>query len=246
MLDIPWEAFSIILIIFILAGMTQGVMGFGFGIVAMTLLPLTMGLKDAITLLAIMNAIMMCLSLYWHKSSFQWGEARKLLIGASVGIPIGVYIVAVLPERILIIILGASMLFVGINYFFTRHRKARPRIGPAEYPIGMFAGILAAAFNMGGPPVVAYAYSRTWTVDLAKAVLAAIFVVTSVSRLFFIGYTGEDLHLIFSLTAILVIPIAIILRLGISIGRKVPHEFLRPIVFAYLAVIGVYYVFWHA
>lgn len=174
MLDIPWEAFSIILIIFILAGMTQGVMGFGFGIVAMTLLPLTMGLKDAITLLAIMNAIMMCLSLYWHKSSFQWGEARKLLIGASVGIPIGVYIVAVLPERILIIILGASMLFVGINYFFTRHRKARPRIGPAEYPIGMFAGILAAAFNMGGPPVVAYAYSRTWTVDQAKAVLAAI------------------------------------------------------------------------
>ena len=31
MLDIPWEAFSIILIIFILAGMTQGVMGLDSG-----------------------------------------------------------------------------------------------------------------------------------------------------------------------------------------------------------------------
>jgi len=244
--EIPWETFSIILIIFIVAGATQGVMGFGFGIVAMTLLPLAMGLKDAITLLAIMNAIMMVLSLYWHKSSFQWGEARNLLIGASVGIPIGVYIVAVLPERILIIILGASMLFAGINYFLTRHRQARPRIGAAEVPIGIFSGILAAGFNMGGPPVVAYAYSRTWTADQAKAVLAAIFVVTSISRLFFIGYTGEDLSLIFSLTAILVIPIAIILRIGIGVGRKVSHAFLRPIVFAYLSVVGVYYVFWHA
>ena len=110
----------------------------------------------------------------------------------------------------------------------------------------MFAGILAAGFNMGGPPVVAYAYSRTWTADQAKAVLAAIFVVTAVSRLFFIGYTGEDLNLVLSLTAILAIPIAVILRIGISVGRKVPHEFLRPIVFAYLAIVGVYYVFWHA
>jgi uncharacterized membrane protein YfcA len=244
--DIPWDTFSIILLIFVVAGTTQGVMGFGFGIVAMTLLPLTMGLKDAITLLAIMNAIIMSLSLFWHKSSFQWSEARKLLIGAGVGIPIGVYIVAVLPERILIIILGASMLFVGINYFLTRHRKARPRIEIAEYPIGMFAGILAAGFNMGGPPVVAYAYSRTWTAEQTKAVLASIFMVTAVSRLFFIGYTGEDLNLIFSLTAILVIPIAIILRIGISLGRKVPHEFLRPIVFAYLSIVGLYYVFWHA
>jgi len=53
---LPWPETIFILLIFIAAGLTQGVMGFGFGIVAMTLLPLTLGLKDAITLLALLNA----------------------------------------------------------------------------------------------------------------------------------------------------------------------------------------------
>lgn len=246
MAELPWETFSIILLIFVVAAMTQGVMGFGFGIVAMTLLPFTLGLKDAITLIAILNAIMMVLSLYWQKGSFQWGEARNLLIGASLGVPIGIYLVHALPERTLIIILGATMLYVGVSFFFTQHRKGRPRINRAEIPIGLFSGMLAAGFNMGGPPVVAYAYSRNWAAEQAKAVLSSIFMVTGVSRLFFIGFTSEDLSLILWFAAMLVIPTAMILRLGIGLGRRVPHEFLRPIVFAYLAIIGIYYLLWHS
>ncbi len=246
MFVVPWEIYSLALLIFIVAAMTQGVMGFGFGIVAMTLLPFVLGLKDAITLLAILNAITMILALFWQNRSFQWKEARNLLIGAAIGIPIGVSLVHLLSEQILITILGATMLYVAISYFFTRHRKERPRLHRWEILIGAFSGTLAAGFNMGGPPVVAYAYSRQWTADQAKAVLASIFMVTAVARIFFIGFTSEDLSLILWLSAALVIPTAAVLRLGIGLGRKMPHEFLRPVVFAYLAVVGVYYLFfWH-
>ena len=81
MFVVTWEEFSLIMLIFVVSAVTQVIIGFGFGIVAMTLLPLAIGFKDAVTLLAILNAVMMALSLYCQKRSFNWKDARHLMIG---------------------------------------------------------------------------------------------------------------------------------------------------------------------
>lgn len=245
MLFVSWEELSLILLIFVASAMTQGIMGFGYGIVAMTMLPLLMGLKDAVTLLSILNAAMMLLSLYWQKKAFKWKDARHLMIGAFIGIPIGGVMIHYLNEDLLLGILGATMIYVGINHFLTRHRKAQKALKIWELPIGIFSGVLAAGFNMGGPPIVAYVFSRDWTVEYAKAILASVFVTTSLSRLFIVGLTGEDLPKILWLSAAVVIPSAIVLRIGIGVGRRIPHEFLRPTIFVYLTIVGGYYLFLH-
>ena len=89
MSELPWGDWSLILLIFAVSAFAQGVMGFAFGIVAMTLLPLVMGFKDAVALLAILNAGVMLFALYLQRSSFRWGDARNLVIGSLIGIPVG-------------------------------------------------------------------------------------------------------------------------------------------------------------
>ncbi len=245
MFAVSWEEFSLIMLIFVVSSMTQGIMGFGFGIVAMTLLPLAMGFKDAVTLLSILNAVMMVLSLFWQQRVFNWRDARYLMIGGLIGLPVGGFMIHVLPENLLLGILGGTMLFVSIEHFVTRDRSAKKPIGAWEVPIGMYSGITAAGFNMGGPPIVAYAYSRNWNLDQAKAVIASVFAVTSLGRLPLIGFTAMDLPKILWLSAMLVIPTASILYFAIGLGRRIPHEFLRPIIFSYLGLVGTYYLFLH-
>jgi len=175
---------------------------------------------------------MMLLALYWQK-------------GALIGIPIGAYLVYVLPEQILFWLLGATMVYVAIDHFRQRRQPDREISLKWETAIGGFSRVLAAGFNMGGPPIVAYAYSRPWSIDQAKAVIASVFVTTGIGRLFFLGFTGNDLPKVLWLAAVLMIPSAIILRLGIALGRRIPHTALRPAVFAYLGLVGAYYLRLH-
>ena len=86
MIEIPWGEWIILLLIFAVAALAQGVLGFAFGIVAMTLLPFVMDFRDAVMLLAVLNAAVMLFALYWQRSSFRWGAARYLLIGALVNV----------------------------------------------------------------------------------------------------------------------------------------------------------------
>ena len=242
MSELPWGDWSLILLIFAVSAFAQGVIGFAFGIVAMTLLPLVMGFKDAVALLAILNAGVMLFALYWQRSSFRWGDARNLVIGSLIGIPVGAYMVGALPERILFIGLGATMVAICINHFVKRKQAAQPPLGKSAVFIGAASGILAAGFNMGGPPLVAYIYSRDWKLDQAKAVLASCFVVTGISRLAFLGLTGVQLPALFKLAAIMLTPTVLVLWLGIQIGHCIPQLWLRPAVFAYLGLVGLYYL----
>lgn len=245
MIDFPTGVLATIFLILTAAGLTQGILGFGFGIVAMTLLPIVMGFRDAITFMALMNAINMPLALYWQKRSFNWRNARFIIIGALIGIPLGSLMVGLLPDKVLFMLLGAAMTTIGASHFISRHKTDRPTSPRLELPVGLASGILAAGFNMGGPPTVAYVYSRSWKGEEAKAILASVFVVTSFARCFFIGITGDHLSQVLILIAIVVVPTGIILRSGIAIGRRIPHHFLRPVVFAYLGLTGLYYMFLH-
>lgn len=242
MIEIPWGEWVILLLIFAVAALAQGILGFAFGIVAMTLLPFVMEFRDAVMLLAVLNAVLMSFALYWQRSSFRWGDARYLLIGALVGIPIGSYLVGTLSDRVLYIILGGSMLYISVSHFLTRNKTARPISHGQELMVGTASGLLAAGFNMGGPPLVAYIYSREWSLAQAKAVLASCFVVTGVSRLGFIGLSGVNLPAILKLAATLILPTIAILWIGIKIGHRVPQRWLRPGVFVYLGIVGAYYL----
>ncbi|MFM1850471.1 MAG: hypothetical protein RIS54_155 [Verrucomicrobiota bacterium] len=241
--DFLTPEFFAVLLIFAVSALAQGILGFAFGIVAMTLLPLVLGFRDAVILLAVLNAAVMSFALFWQRASFRWGDARFLLIGSLIGIPIGAYLVGALPERVLYVLLGGTMMAISANQFIRRRSGPKSSKPAWELPVGLASGVLAAGFNMGGPPLVAYIYSRDWALDQAKAVLASCFMVTAFARLGFLGMSGVSLPDIFKMAAVILLPTVAMLWLGIKVGHRIPQRWLRPGVFVYLGMMGVLYLF---
>jgi uncharacterized membrane protein YfcA len=236
--------FFLILGLLIVSGLVQGFLGFAFSLVAMTLMPSILGFKDAITFMALMNLTVMILAFYWTKGGFSWKEARAMVIGGAMGVPIGVYMVVAFDERILIFLLGLLFFMMPINHFVFNRKRKKEASPHWELPVGLMSGTLAGGFNMGGPPVVAYVYSKNWDLNKTKAVMASVYLITAMERLFFVGITGQDFSTIFGIYLAVVVPVAIALRVGIYLGTKISLQHMKAVVFIYLGIMGVKYLIW--
>lgn len=239
---IPWTTYVLTLGATLVAGLVQGVTGFGFGIVAMSLLPLLLGFKDALTLTIVLSPLVMLLALHWQKQSFHGRDAWLIIAGALIGIHAGAMLVHALPGTLLLGLLGAILMVVGFGHFVRRRHSVAPARPLWEVPLGVASGVLGIGFAMGGAPIIAYAYSRDWQLERAKAMLTAVFAAETIVMLFFIRLTSEHLDRVLLLALIMILPVLLVLWCGIHLGRRLPQTLMRHAVHAYLGVIGLYYL----
>ena len=106
---------------------------------------------------------------------------------------------------------------------------------------GLAGGILAGAFNVGGPPVVVYAYSRPWTKVETVAILQSVFVTAGLTRNLLMAHAGEITSDLIRLVAWSLPGAALAVWLGKRILDRLPMDRLRQIVFVLIFLIGVKY-----
>ena len=90
--------------IFVLAGLVQGMIGFGFGMVSMSLLVMVVDIQTAVLLVAIFSLIVEVQILYKTYQFINWRHASFLVTGAMLGAPIGVYLLSHINPTILLFI----------------------------------------------------------------------------------------------------------------------------------------------
>jgi uncharacterized membrane protein YfcA len=100
-------------IIFV-AAFVRSALGFGDAVVAMPLLAMVIGLKTATPLVAFMGPTISLLILARSWRGGDMKSAAKLIAASLLGIPLGVYGLARLPEEPLKIALGALILLYGL------------------------------------------------------------------------------------------------------------------------------------
>ncbi len=228
-----------VLITLIASGFVQGVLGFGFAILAISILPLLLPLRDAVSLLVLLNFVAMGISVAGTRSHFQWASARNLIIGSVLGVPFGVYVLVSLPEPILLRAFGAIMLLISINHFTLERRYGFKIPRSSGLFVGLLAGALAGSFNVGGPPSVAYVFSRRWPIDKMKAILASVYAATTFTRFLFIGVTTDNLPRILFISLGTAVPIALAILAGLKFSRKLNPEHLKIFVFGFLGLTGI-------
>lgn len=177
------------------ASFISGLSGFGFGLVAMAILPLLVGVKLASAFvsfcaLAIFGALTIPL-----RKHIAWKALLPLFVGLALGIPIGVYGLVNLPETLLLKLLAGFILtYVGFTLF------VRPRVHfhmdrRWGYLAGFIGGIISGALSAGGPPIIMYCDSLNLGKKGFKATLQIIFVLMVLYKipLFYISglLTGE-------------------------------------------------------
>jgi len=220
------------------AAFIRSALGFGDAVVAMPLLAMVLGLRTATPLVAFVGPTISILILArdWRRVEFR--SAGPLIAATLLGIPVGIYGLARLPEAPLKIALGSIILIYGLFGLArpgTRLKGERPAF---PWIIGWSAGVLGGAYNTNGPPIVAYGMLRGWPPESFRATLQGYFLPTGLAILAGHGlaglWTGTVLKTyLYSLPAIV-----LGVLLGGLLNRKLTHAVFAKLVYASLAVMG--------
>jgi uncharacterized protein len=223
------------------AGFIQGLTGFGFGLVSMSLLPFVIGVKQAAAISTIFSLLATVTTFIRHFREYNWRLGLGFLVCVCVGVPIGVYFLDRGSERLLVRILGAVMLsFAAREFLFGKQPQSLPSL--VTVPLGLFSGILSGAFNLGGTPSAAYAYAHSWSRGQIMAFLQVMITVSCVLRLLFYGKFGMLAEFSPWFGLALIVPLYAAIWLGHWVMLKTAPKHIRQGVFIFIAVTGAYYL----
>ncbi len=226
------------------AGFVQGLSGFGFGLVSMSLLPLFMSIKQAAVISTAFTLMATLITYTRHYRAYNWRLGAGFLASVCVGLPLGVYLLQRSSETILIRLMGGFMLAYVAREFFMRP-KVRTVPVALMVPWGLFSGAISGAFNLGGIPSAAYAYAQTWSRDQIMAFLQVMISLSCILRMLFYHGAGLVGGLPWSRAALMAIPVYGTIWLGHLTLTRVKPETMRKGIFVFVGLSGFYYLFLH-
>jgi len=225
-----------------LAGFAQGLTGFGFGLVAIALFPLVMNLKEAAALTALLNLVVCARTFLSIRAHYSWRHGRDLVVGACLGVPVGIYVLVQVDEVLLLRVLGGLMLlFSAQELMLTRAQPLRlsSRLG---LPFGLVSGGLSGAFGVGGPPAIAFTYSQAWSKEQVVAVLQVVFGLSALLRLLLLGNAGLLASPLLRAGLWSVLPLLAAIALGQRFFSRIPQPVLKQAAFLFLWAMGLKYL----
>lgn len=234
---------ALVLFICAVSGCAQGMTGFGFGIVAMSLLPLALEAQMAGMLVVLLTAVVTAKTFHSHWRELRVDRIRGLLAGAAIGAVVGSFFLVKTDPAVFRRALGCVLLALALyDLFFARRRKLRcpSWLG---FPLGTLSGVLAGAFNMGGPPAVVYLYSQGWPRASVIASLQMTFFVALVIRLLMVALSGHATGDLLGLSLLSILPCLLGLWVGVKLSAKISHEQFQTMISVVILLVSVKYLF---
>ena len=96
--------------IIFLSALLQTTSGFGFALMAMPLISLVVGVKPAAPLVALTGFTLYAVNLVRYRRGFNLREVAPLAVAAALGVPIGVWALSSLNERLIEVVLGVILI----------------------------------------------------------------------------------------------------------------------------------------
>ncbi|MEO0867338.1 MAG: sulfite exporter TauE/SafE family protein [Cyanobacteria bacterium J06642_11] len=225
-----------------LASFVHSLTGFGFALVAVSLLPFFMDLQTAVTLVLIVNLIGN-IALWWHyRDSFEWSRIIHLSTAGLLTIPIGVLGLHYIPEHLALQILGALVLiYVGYSTLQLSPPDLQGRRW--AYTFGAASGVLAGAFNTGGPPLVIYGNCNEWSPEQFKSHLPGMFSVMSMAAIASHVWQGHLDKMLLTQVGYATPFFVMGLGLGLWMSNYINAVQFRQVVILLLGVIGLKLLF---
>lgn len=253
--------YALVALVLAFASFVQSASGFGFALVAVAALPQIIGLEPAIALIAAFNLLVSLSTLWWNRKDFSWSKAWPLTLAICITLPIGFWLLKSADGTKLIRVLGVILITVALmDLRLSVPAMLRARLGKATlqrnpeaeeratlpawsvWPLGFIGGVLGGAFNVAGPPAVAYAYSQPWSKTQSVAALQTVFLLAGLMRNGFMVAAGDYNAQLFR-WIVCSIPAALLaIWLGKLLLDRLPKNLLKLAVFTFILVMGVKYL----
>jgi len=228
----------VIAVIVYFAILTQAISGSGLALVAMPLLIGVLPTLEAATLVSLMSITTQLIMLMRYYRALTFQGLWPLILGALVGIPIGILALSSLDQRLILTVLGVILIAYSLYGLFA------PQIPPITnrkwaYVFGLISGLLHGAYNTGGPPYVIYGVSQRWSPPQFKCNLQVLLMVNTSSVV--IAHIAAG-HVTVDVLGNYLIALPMILLgafTGFILDRYIDDKIFRKIVLVVLLVIGV-------
>lgn len=227
----PW-----ILFVMFLATFVQCTFGFGNALVAMPLLAFLVPLAFATPLVALTSMTVTVVIVITDWRHMEFGAAARLTVGAVFGIPIGLWLLTSVDERIVKGVL-AVVIFGFAGFSLANPRQWHLKNDRWGLAFGWIAGILGGAYNTHGPPLVIFGFLRDWSAQQFRATLQGYFLLAG--SLVLAGHWYKGLWTPSVLWHyLLCLPLTFLAAvMGYVLNRKIPaHRFQRMIHVALLFI----------
>ena len=235
------EIYFIVFVVFI-ASIIRGFNGFGFSATCISgfsfILP-------AIEIVPIILALEVIISIFmvpyvWNK--IDWNFVFKLLIGITIGSPIGLYLLKYLSSDVTHI--SVCVLVIFFSFLLMKgYENKKIDNSYAKMFTGIISGTLNGLTTLGGMPVALFLLVTSIQPAVIRGSLAALFFLTDIYAFVLSSVAGiVDITTIYR-----TLPLIIILPIGVYVGDKFfvksKEETYRKVVFYFLIFISIFGVF---
>jgi len=175
-----------------LAALVAGLGGFAFGIIAAAVWLYILTPLQTATLIMCLGLVVQGYSVWKLRHALQWQRLAPLIVGAALGVPLGVFTLAHANPRYLRLGIGAVLVLFSLYGLF------RPTIKPVkagaiagDVGAGFLNGVLGGATGLAGIIAIIWCQLRGWTKDQQRAVFQPVGVATFAMSAAWLGGQGS-------------------------------------------------------
>jgi len=231
------------LIIILFAGFVQGVAGFGFGLVAVSILSLVMDLQNA-SISLVFCSLSINLLISWRlREHFKLERVLPMLLSTFVGVPLGLMLLIKADINMLKKLLAIILILTVINKVYPIFKSRRWHPVWLGIPCGLFSGALAGTFATGGPPIVAYVSNQKFNKLRYVVTIQLILGISAIIRLILLLAGGklEGKLLINSLAGIAAALAGALI--GLKILDRINQKYFTRFIIALLTLMAIMFLF---
>lgn len=193
---------AIVLATTCVAALVAGLAGFAFGLVAAAVWLYILTPLQTATLIIWFGLIVQGYAVWKLRHAISWRRIVPLLIGAAMGVPLGVFALSTASPRVLRIGVGAVLVLYSV-YGLVRPAM-KPVTGSAlgDAAAGVINGALGGATGFAGIVATIWCQLRGWPKDQKRAVFQPVAVATFAMSAAWLGGQGSmsaDMLLLFAL-----------------------------------------------
>jgi uncharacterized membrane protein YfcA len=203
----------------------------------MPLLALVIPLTTATPLMAFVGPTLSLLLLFREWRHIDWAGTRVLIFSTIAGIPLGLFFLKRVDARLVNLILAAVIILFAI-YSLLRPGPARLKSGRSAAAFGFLGGVLGAAYNTQGPPIILYGALRGWPPEMFRATLQGYFLPTGLAILIGQGAAGLWTGAVLKIFLWSIPVLAAAALIGRSLARRIPAGKFNRWVYALLLLSG--------
>ncbi len=212
--------------------------GFGVALISVPLLIRLLDPPTAATLVAMFSLPLQIIIMWRYRHALQVRPFWRVIVGVTVGIPIGVTLLTQLDRGLILGALGVFLIGYALYSLFRLRlpELQRPAWG---FGFGFASGILGGAYNTSGPPLVIYGTALHWTSEQFKANLQALLLINSLLVIVAHGFAGHITPLVWQNLAVALPTVAVGSASGFWLSRYVNEAAFYQLVLVMLLLIGV-------